>query len=91
MKPMAELTTRYYLRMEVADQPGVLAQIARCFGDHGVSIASVIQKESDEVAQTAELVIMTHVAREESVQKTIEEAGKLVVVSRIGNLLRVES
>jgi homoserine dehydrogenase len=91
MKPMAKLTTRYYLRMEVADQPGVLAQIARCFGDHGVSIASVIQKESDDVAQTAELVIMTHVAREESVQKTIEEAGKLAVVSRIGNLLRVES
>jgi homoserine dehydrogenase len=91
IKPIAELTTRYYLRMEVADQPGVLAQIARCFGDHGVSIASVIQKESDEVAQTAELVIMTHVAREESVQKTIKEAGKLAVVSRVGNLLRVES
>ncbi len=91
IKPVAELTTRYYLRMEVADRPGVLAQIARCFGDHGVSIASVIQKESDEVAQTAELVIMTHVAREESVQKTVKEAGKLAVVSRIGNLLRVES
>jgi len=91
IKPIAELTTRYYLRMEVADQPGVLGQIARCFGDNGVGIASVIQKESDEVAQTAELVIMTHVAREESVQKTIKEAGKLAVVSRIGNLLRVES
>jgi len=91
IRPVAELTTRYYLRMEVADQPGVLAQIARCFGDHGVSIASVIQKESDEVAQTAELVIMTHIAREESVQKTIREVGKLAVVSRIGNLLRVES
>jgi homoserine dehydrogenase len=91
VKSIAELTTRYYLRMEVADRPGVLAQIARCFGDNGVSIASVIQKESDEVAQTAELVIMTHVAREESVQKTIKEAGKLAVVSRIGNLLRVES
>ncbi|MGQ9573003.1 MAG: homoserine dehydrogenase [Dehalococcoidia bacterium] len=91
MKPVAELATRYYLRMEVADRPGVLAQIARCFGDNGVSIASVIQKETDEVAQTAELVIMTHVAREESVQKTIAEAGKLAVVTRIGNLLRVES
>ena len=91
MRPMAELTTRYYLRMEVPDRPGVLAQIARCFGDHGVSIASVIQKETDEAAQTAELVIMTHVAREESVQKTVEETGKLAVVSRIGNLLRVEN
>ncbi len=91
MRPMAELTSRYYLRMEVPDQPGVLAQIARCFGDNGVSIASVIQKETDEAAQTAELVIMTHVAREESVQKAVEETSKLAVVSRIGNLLRVES
>jgi homoserine dehydrogenase len=91
MKPVAELTTRYYLRMEVADRPGVLAQIARSFGEHGVSIASVIQKESDAVAQTAELVIMTHVAREESVQKTIREVGELAVVNRIGSVLRVES
>lgn len=91
IRPMADLTTRYYLRMEVADQPGVLGQIARCFGDHSVSIASVIQKESDKVAQTAELVIMTHIAREESVQRTIKEVGKLAVVNRIGNLLRVES
>jgi homoserine dehydrogenase len=91
VKPIADLTTRYYLRLEVADRPGVLAQIARSFGDHQVSIASVIQEETDEAAQTAELVIMTHLAREEDVQRTMKEVAQLPVVSRIGNLLRVES
>jgi len=90
IRPVADLNARYYLRMEVADRPGVLAQIARCFGDHGVSIASVIQKETDEVAQTAELVVMTHLAREEAVHNTIKEVADLAVVSRIGNFLRVE-
>jgi homoserine dehydrogenase len=79
------------LRVEVADQPGVLAQIGRSFGDHQVSIATVIQKETDEAAQTAELVIMTHLAREEDMQRTMKEVAELQVVSRIGNLLRVEN
>jgi len=91
VKPMAELGTRYYLRLEVADQPGVLAQIARSFGDNQVSIASVIQKETDEASQTAELVVMTHLAREADMQRTMREVAELEVVSRIGNFLRVEN
>ena len=91
VKPAESISTRYYLRLEVADQPGVLAQIARSFGDHQVSIASVIQKETDEAAQTAELVVMTHLAREEDMQRTMKEVAGLQVVSRIGNLLRVEN
>jgi len=91
VKPVADLITRYYLPVEVADRPGVLAQIARCFGEHQVSIASVIQKETDEAAQTAELVIMTHLAREEDMQRTMKEVAELPVVSRIGSLLRVEN
>jgi homoserine dehydrogenase len=91
VRPIAELRARYYMRMEVADQPGVLGQIARCFGEQGVSIASVIQQETDEAAQTAEIVVMTHVAREEAVQKTMKEVADLPVVKGIGNFLRVES
>jgi homoserine dehydrogenase len=91
VKPMAELGTRYYLRLEVADRPGVLAQIARSFGDNQVSIASVIQKETDEASQTAELVVMTHLAREADMQRTMREVAELEVVSRIGNFLRVEN
>ena len=90
ISPPAELVTRYYIRLEVADRPGVLAGIARVFGDHEVSIASVIQKETDEATQTAELVVMTHPAREEAVQSTILEVRDLAEVVRVGNLLRVD-
>jgi len=88
--PLAHLVTRYYIRMEVADRPGVLAQIARCFGDNNVSMASVIQKEANEAAQTAEIVIMTHPAREADVQATIRQLQSLDVVVEIGNFLRVQ-
>jgi homoserine dehydrogenase len=76
--------------MEVADRPGVLAQIARCFGEHQVSIASVIQKETNEEAQTAEIVIMTHTAQEAAVRATIADVEHLPVVEQVGTFLRVE-
>ncbi len=92
MKPVAELTTRYYLRMEVADRPGVLAQIARCFGDHGVSIASVIQKETRRGGPDGGAGDHDPPgAGGGSCRRTMKEVAELPVVSRIGNLLRVES
>jgi homoserine dehydrogenase len=87
---MADLSTRYYIRTEVADRPSVLAQMARCFGDNNVSIASVIQKEANQAAQTAEIVIMTHPAREADIQVTVRQLEALDTVAEIGNLLRVE-
>jgi homoserine dehydrogenase len=88
--PLAQLVTRYYIRLEVADRPGVLAGIARAFGDHQVSIATVIQKETDEAAQTAELVIMTHQAQEEAVQATLAQVRELPQVVSVVNFLRVD-
>lgn len=88
--PMGELRTRYYLRLTVPDQPGVLAKIAQVLGDAEISIASVIQKEADEDARTAELVIMTHLAREASMQRALELLRRLDVVARIGTFVRVE-
>ncbi len=90
IKPMADLITRYYIRLEVVDRPGVLAGIARCFGDHGVSIASVIQKETDDAAQSAEIVIMTHAASEAAIQAGIAQFERLEEVRQVGNFLRVE-
>lgn len=90
VKPMADLTSRYYIRVEVADRPGVLADIGRAFGDNNVSIASVIQKETDEEAQTAEIVIMTHAAVEAAIQASIRQVESLDVVRQVGNFLRVE-
>jgi homoserine dehydrogenase len=90
IRPMSEISTRYYLRIDVADQPGVLAQISKVFGDHLISIASVIQKETDESTQTAEVVIMTHPAREVAMQRALAELSKLSVVREISNFIRVE-
>ena len=76
--------------MTVADRPGVLAQMARILGDLQISIASVIQKEADSQAQTAEMVITTHPSREGNVQQALKSLEELDVVKEIGNFLRVE-
>ena len=88
--PLDALVTRYYLRMTVADRPGVLAQIARVLGEGEVSIAAVQQKESDDEAGTAELVIMTHRAREVAVASALRTFEGLEDVREVNALLRVE-
>lgn len=88
--PMSALKTCYYLRMQVADRPGVLAQLTRVLGDNQISINSVIQKGVDAANQTAELVIMTHPAAEKAMQQALHEFETLPVVSEISNFVRVE-
>lgn len=90
IKPMSNLETRYYFRLNAVDRPGVLAQISEVLGDNSVSISSVIQKESDPLARTAELVIMTHSAKEEAVQKALGELRQLAVVNEVASFVRVE-
>ena len=84
------LETRYYLRVSVTDQPGVLAQIAQSLGNHHVSIAAVNQKEADADEQTAELVVMTHRAREGAMRDALQEISALPVVAGVNAFLRVE-
>lgn len=88
VRDIGELETAYYIRLRVLDKPGVLAATARVFGEHGVSLASVIQKatESDEV----ELVYVTHHAGEAAVQAALAEMRVLDTVREIGTVLRVE-
>jgi len=90
VKPMAEIETRYYMRMSVADQSGVLAQISKILGDNAISISSVIQKETDPSTQIAEIVIMTHPAKEQAVQRALKETERLAVVKEVTNFVRVE-
>lgn len=90
IKPMSEIITRYYIRMNVADRAGVLAQISKVLGNHSISISSVIQKEADELARTAEIVIMTHPAQEKALLEALAELEHLEVVEEINNLVRVE-
>ncbi|MBK7329730.1 MAG: homoserine dehydrogenase [Dehalococcoidia bacterium] len=87
---LEHLHTRYYVRVTVNDRPGVLAQIAQTLGDHSVSIAAVSQKEADSDAQTAELVIMTHRAKEGSMRTALRAIEALPVVNQVSSFLRVE-
>jgi homoserine dehydrogenase len=89
--PMDEIKTRYYMRMSVADKPGVLAKISTVLGEHAISISSVIQKETDESTRVAEIVIMTHPAEEQAVQQALKETAQLDVVKEISNFVRVEA
>jgi len=88
---MSDVITRYYLRLNIADRPGVLAQIARVLGEHQISISSAIQELADPVAETAEIVVITHSAQEKNMQSALSELGKLTVVKEIGNFIRVEA
>jgi homoserine dehydrogenase len=91
IKPMADVKTRYYLRLNIADRPGVLAQIARALGDHQISISSAIQKVADPAAETAEVVIITHDAQEKNMKSALSEISHLPVVKEISNFIRVEA
>jgi homoserine dehydrogenase len=91
IKPMSEIETRYYFRMSVLDQAGVLAQISSAMGKQSISISSVIQKETDPSNRTAEIVIMTHRAKENAVQAAMKMINKLSVVKEISNFIRVEA
>ena len=90
IQSIAELECKYYLRLNVTDGPGVLAQIAQILGQQRISIAAVLQKDTDPIAQTAEIVITTHPARESSVQQSLQLLAGLAVVREISNLLRIE-
>jgi homoserine dehydrogenase len=86
--PIEDIRTRYYLRVSVADRPGVLGLVAGKLGDAGISIASVIQKDAGAV-DLAGIVIMTHEAREGDVQQSLDEMLKLDGVLGIAQTLRV--
>ena len=88
--PISSLETKYYLRLAVADRPGVLAQIAKILGDQDISIASVIQKDRNPSARTAEIVVTTHPAREDAMQESLQRIDLLEEVREISNLLRME-
>ncbi len=90
VRPMSELKTRYYLRLNAPDRPGVLSQISKVLGDNSISISSVIQREIDPVAQTAVIVIMTYPAQEKGMQKALQQLRQLSVVNEVSNFIRVE-
>jgi homoserine dehydrogenase len=86
MRPIDETTAEYYLPLEVVDRPGVLHAVTGAFAKHDVSIRSM---EQEGHADDAQLVFITHEAREADVQATLRDLRDLEVVKRVGGLLRV--
>ena len=86
VRPIDEMSSQYYLNLEVADRPGVLAAVANVFAEHGVSIRSM---EQDGLGEEARLVFITHTAKERDVQATLADLRHLDVVDNVGSLLRV--
>jgi homoserine dehydrogenase len=86
IRPIDALESAYYLNLEVADEPGVLAAVAGVFGRHGVSIRSM---EQDDLGEEARIVFITHAAKEQAIQATLHDLRQLDVVDGVRSLLRV--
>lgn len=84
---MGEVVTRYHISLDVADKPGVLAQVATVFAEHGVSIDTVRQKGKD---GEASLVVVTHRAPDAALSGTVEALRKLDTVRGVASIMRVE-
>jgi homoserine dehydrogenase len=87
IRPMERMESQYYLLLDVADRPGVLAQVAGAFGKHSVSIRSVWQEGRGDEAL---LVLITHRANEGDLRRTVEDLRSLDVVVEVRSLMRVE-
>ena len=86
--PVSEVVTRYYLRLQVMDRPGVLALIAGVLGSKGISIASVTQQEAEQ--ESVPLVLLTHDALEADVQGALDRIRQMEEVVEEPVLIRIE-
>ncbi|MEV7445211.1 homoserine dehydrogenase [Streptomyces sp. NPDC091204] len=87
VSPMGDVVTRYHISLDVADKPGVLAQVATTFAEHGVSIDTVRQQGKD---GEASLVVVTHRAPDAALSGTVEALRKLDTVRGVASIMRVE-
>ena len=85
-----EVVSRYFVRLDVVDKPGVLAQISAILGQARIGIASMIQPEGDEGASVP-LILMLHDAPNGAVTRALKKIGKLAVVKSAPVMIRVEN
>ncbi|MEX2324700.1 MAG: homoserine dehydrogenase [Nitriliruptoraceae bacterium] len=88
LRPIDDLQTQYYVLLDVDDQSGVLAQVAQVFGQHKVSIAQVWQEGR---GASAQLMLITHRAREADLRATVAGLAETPVVRSVASFMRVES
>lgn len=90
---IGQALTRYHISLDVADRPGVLAQVATAFAEHGVSIETVRQQivRDDETGQArANLIVVTHTAPDAALSATVDALAKLPTVDEVTSVMRVE-
>ncbi|AIY41320.1 Homoserine dehydrogenase [Collimonas arenae] len=85
--PMAEITTSYYLRMHVADQPGVLADVTRILADSSISIDAMLQKEPAANETRTDIIMLTHQTQEKNVEAAIAKIEALTTV--VGSVTKI--
>jgi homoserine dehydrogenase len=85
--PMSEVTTSYYLRMNVADQPGVLADVTRILADSNISIDAMLQKEPAEGEQQTDIIMLTHQTQEKNIEAAIAKIEALMTV--VGKVTKI--
>jgi homoserine dehydrogenase len=88
--PMEEVTTSYYLRMRVADKPGVLADITRILADRTISIDAMIQREPGEGEEQVDIIMLTHETQERNLNAAIKAIEALPVVAGQVTRIRLE-
>jgi homoserine dehydrogenase len=87
VRPMGETVTRYYISLDVAEKPGVLAQVATAFAEHNVSIQTVRQHGH---ADDATLVVVTHRALDSALAATVAHLRTMDAVRAVASVMRVE-
>jgi homoserine dehydrogenase len=85
--PIDNVRSRYLIRLDVADKPGVLATVAQLFASNSVSIETVRQSGRGD---SAELIVATHSAPESSLKKTVASLAQSDVVKNVESVLRIE-
>jgi homoserine dehydrogenase len=89
IRKMEDISSRYYIRLQVPDKSGVLAEISKAFAKKKVSIAAVVQKET--VGKLATLVVLVHSVKEKKLLAALKIIKKLSVIKKVCNVIRIVS
>jgi homoserine dehydrogenase len=84
---MDDVETAYYLRMQVSDKPGVMAEVASILGDSGISIEAILQKEPPAGVDQASIILLTHVVQERQMNAAIRQIEALDSIH--GDIMRI--
>jgi len=87
VSPMADIISRFYVRLIAEDQPGVIGKLGQCFGDHEVSLESVVQFGMRD--HRAEIVVVSHEVPEANCQKALDELREFSEIHSVASVLRV--